>query len=87
MDFSTLTPEGRIEIPAELLERLELQAGDGLLLNIEDGRLVIAKDPRSWLERLQEFAGDHWKGAAEEIQRERDAWYRAHGEGDCGSGC
>jgi AbrB family looped-hinge helix DNA binding protein len=75
MAVARLSSKSQIVIPAEARRELGLQPGDELLVEIEQDRIVIRKRERaSALERLEAYCGDHWRGAAEEIRRERDLW-------------
>ena len=69
----TLDRQGRLVIPADLREQLQLQAGDELSARVAGGRLVL--EPRR--RHVEEIVA-RWKGAfgrasgSSEISRERE---------------
>lgn len=84
MHSARISSKSQIVIPAEVRRKLGLHPGDVLDVEVEDDRIVLRKTPESWLERLAAFRGEHWEGVAEEIQRERDEWYREQEDGSRG---
>lgn len=75
MAIARLSSKSQIVIPAEARRELDLHPGDELHVEIEDDRIVIRKhEPESVLAQLEAYCGEHWRGAAEEIQRERETW-------------
>jgi AbrB family looped-hinge helix DNA binding protein len=54
MAIATVTPEGLIDVPKDILERLHVHAGDQLEVEVEDDRAMrIRMKPRA----LSEIAG------------------------------
>jgi AbrB family looped-hinge helix DNA binding protein len=77
MAIARLSSKSQIVIPAEARRELGIEPGDELIMEIEQDRIVIRKrEAGSPLERLEAYRGDHWRGAAEEILRERELWDR-----------
>ncbi len=75
MSIARLSSKSQIVIPAEARRELGIHPGDELLVEIEDDRIVIRKhEPESALAQLEAYCGEHWRDAAEEIQRERGMW-------------
>lgn len=79
MPISRMSRKSQVTIPAELRRRAGIELGDQIVVNEEDGRIVISKaEPQAWLERMDNFRGDHWNGAAEELFRDREEWDQRH---------
>ena len=61
MKTLTVSPKRQIAIPKEVCEKLHIRAGDQLILEVKEGRLVLEPSfniPRSqawfWTEKIQE---------------------------------
>jgi AbrB family looped-hinge helix DNA binding protein len=61
MKTLTVSPKRQIAIPKEICEKLHIKAGDQLILEVKEGRLVLEPSfniPRSqawfWTEKVQE---------------------------------
>lgn len=67
-----LGQNGRVIIPADVRHRLNLKAGDELLVTLEDKRLVLETEG-ALLERLYRAVGEPPEGelVSEELLRER----------------
>jgi antitoxin PrlF len=76
MPLARLSSKSQIVIPAELRRRLGVEPGDDLVLEWEDGRIVIQKSSQTALEMLDSLSSEIWRGAVEEVQRMRDEWDR-----------
>ncbi len=75
MPIARLSGKSQIVIPAEARRALDIHPGDELLVEIESDRIVIRKrDGVPALDRLEAYCGEHWRGVAEEVRRERDRW-------------
>lgn len=75
MPTTKISSKSQIVIPAEVRRKLGLRSGDVLHVEVEGERVVLTKQNRdSALQRLERFRGEHWKGAADALQRDRDAW-------------
>jgi antitoxin PrlF len=66
--------QGRLVIPANVRSALQLQAGDRLHLQVQDGRLVLERSENAVAE-LQRLVAEVTKGRSlvEELLRERRA--------------
>lgn len=66
----------QIAVPASARERLNIQSGDRLIVDIQDGMLILLPEPKSYTERLSGLHREVWDGtdAKEYIAGERDAW-------------
>lgn len=76
MPIARLSSKSQIVIPSELRQKLGIQPGDELMLEAHDDRIVITRAPSSALVRLRALSGPMWKGASEQLQRDRDEWDR-----------
>jgi AbrB family looped-hinge helix DNA binding protein len=66
----------QIVVPAEARAQLNIQSGDRLLIDIQDGMLILIPQPENYTERLAGLHQDIWTNidAQEYIDQERDAW-------------
>lgn len=76
MPIARLSSKSQIVIPSELRQKLGIQPGDELMLEACDDSIVITRAPSSALARLRALSGPMWKGASEQLQRDRDEWDR-----------
>ena len=66
----------QIALPRIARQRLNIQAGDRLLVDVQDGLLILIPQPENYVERLAGLHSDVWKDVdtADYLQQERDAW-------------
>lgn len=66
----------QIVIPKRVRETLGLRPGDRLLVELEEGRVVLRLRPRSYAQHLRGLHKEVWQGldAREYVQKEREAW-------------
>ena len=66
----------QITVPKSVREKLKVKAGDRLLLDVQDGRMILIPEPRRYAKYLQGLHGEIWKGAdaQEYVNAEREAW-------------
>jgi len=66
----------QIAVPQIARKKLNIQKGDRLLVDVQDGVIVLIPEPKRYTEYLQGLHGDIWKGVDIEkyINGERDAW-------------
>ena len=66
----------QIAVPQVARKKLNIKKGDRLLVDVQDGVIVLIPEPKRYTEYLQGLHGDIWKGV--DIQKylngERDAW-------------
>ena len=65
-----------------MCEQLNIKAGDRLLVDVQDGILVLIPEPRRYAKYLQGLHGGIWKGAdaQEYVNAEREAWMNSASE-------
>jgi AbrB family looped-hinge helix DNA binding protein len=76
MPIARLSSKSQIVIPSELRKKLAIEPGDELMLEARDDSIVITRASSSALARLRALGGPIWKGASEQLQRDRDEWDR-----------
>lgn len=66
----------QIAVPQIARKKLNIKKGDRLLVDVQDGVIVLIPEPKRYTEYLQGLHGDIWKGVDIEkyINGERDAW-------------
>jgi AbrB family looped-hinge helix DNA binding protein len=66
----------QIAVPQIARKKLNIKQGDRLLVDVQDGVIVLIPQPKRYTEYLQGLHGDIWKGV--DVQKylngERDAW-------------
>jgi AbrB family looped-hinge helix DNA binding protein len=66
----------QIAVPQIARKKLNIKKGDRLLVDVQDGVIVLIPQPNRYTEYLQGLHGDIWKGV--DVQKylngERDAW-------------
>jgi len=65
-----------ISIPTSVREKLNIKAGDRLLVDVQDGIMVLIPQPESCTNKLQGLHSEIWKSIDVEkhINAEREAW-------------
>ncbi|MGH8626325.1 MAG: AbrB/MazE/SpoVT family DNA-binding domain-containing protein [Gammaproteobacteria bacterium] len=74
MPLATLSSESLIVLPAAIRNRLGIQTGDRLLVEVEGERIVIRKAPTSFTVALESCTDELWRGYAEDLEKERSRW-------------
>ncbi len=66
----------QIAVPRVARERLKIQRGNRLLVNIQDGLLIFLPQPENYVTRLAGLHRDVWEGVntTAYLHEERDAW-------------
>ena len=66
----------QIAVPSAARERLNIQIGDRLLVDIQDGVLVLLPQPQNYTAHLAGLHSDIWAGvdAVTYVREEREAW-------------
>jgi AbrB family looped-hinge helix DNA binding protein len=71
-----LNSRNQITIPKSVYEKLNIKKGDRLLVDVQDGVIVLIPEPKRYSEYLQDLHSEIWKGidVQKYINGERDAW-------------
>lgn len=66
----------QIAVPQMARKKLNIKQGDLLLVDVQDGVIVLIPQPKRYANYLQGLHGDIWKGVDIEkyLSGERDAW-------------
>jgi AbrB family looped-hinge helix DNA binding protein len=76
----TVNSQYRIALPRAARERLNIKQGDRLVVDVQDGLLILIPEPLSYAERLLGLHSHIWNSLGTEgtIDRERNAWDESH---------
>ena len=66
----------QIALPSAARRRLKIQAGDRLLVDIQDGLLVLIPQPKDYTTHMAGLYREVWEGVDTTgyLNEERDAW-------------
>jgi AbrB family looped-hinge helix DNA binding protein len=66
----------QIAVPAKVREELGISAGDHLLVDVQDGVIVLVPEPTDPIEQMKGLGREIWEGidAQEYVNRERNEW-------------
>lgn len=66
----------QIAVPQIARERLRIKKGDRLLVDVQDGLLILVPQPQDYATRLAGLYREVWTGldTAAFLREERDAW-------------
>lgn len=70
----------QIAIPSIARERLNIQKGDRLLVDVQDGLLILLPCPEDYAARLASLHREIWAGldTTAYLRQEREAWTSSH---------
>jgi AbrB family looped-hinge helix DNA binding protein len=66
----------QIAVPSSARERLNIKQGDRLLVDVQDGVLILVPKPSSYTDRLTGLHNEIWQDVDAEayLESERNAW-------------
>ncbi|MCB0192143.1 MAG: AbrB/MazE/SpoVT family DNA-binding domain-containing protein [Anaerolineae bacterium] len=66
----------QIALPSSARKQLNIQAGDRLLVDVQEGMIVLIPEPEDYVEHLTGLHKDVWQGvdATTYLEQEREAW-------------
>jgi AbrB family looped-hinge helix DNA binding protein len=66
----------QIAVPREARRRLNIREGDRLLVDVQDGLLILIRQPQDYVAHLAGLHREIWDGVDPDayLERERDAW-------------
>jgi AbrB family looped-hinge helix DNA binding protein len=69
----------QISLPHTARQHLNIQIGDQLLVDIQDGLLILVPQPQDYAARLAGLHREVWQGlnTTAYLQQEREAWGRS----------
>jgi AbrB family looped-hinge helix DNA binding protein len=71
----------QIAVPRLARERLKIEKGDRLIVDVQDGILVLLPCPRDYADRLAGLHREVWAGLDTDayLHQEREAWTSSNG--------
>lgn len=64
----------RISIPKQARKWLKIKSGDRLLVDVQDGMIVLLPEPQSYAHLLKGLHQEVWGNHDSHIEQERNAW-------------
>lgn len=66
----------QVAVPAEARRRLGIEAGDYLIVEIQDDSIVLIPEPKDYVERMRGFHAEIWEDVDpdEYLRQERESW-------------
>ena len=66
----------QIAVPAIVRSELNIQSGDLLIVDVQDGMLILLPKPENYTQKLAGLHKEIWEGieAGEYIEQERQVW-------------
>ena len=64
----------QIAVPQSARRRLQIKGGDRLLVDVQDGLLILMPEPKNYTRQLAGLHREIWEKAGEYIIGERKAW-------------
>jgi len=64
----------QIAVPQLARKRLKIKGGDRLLVDVQDGMIVLLPEPQNYTQSLAGLHREIWEKSGEYIIRERNAW-------------
>ena len=74
MPTATLSSKSQLVLPAQVRRQLGIKAGDRLLIDVEQDRIIIKKAFKSYVDTLESLASPIWQGFERELDEERNRW-------------
>jgi len=71
-----LSSKYQVVIPKEVRKKLNLHAGDKLIVEIREGKIVLRPRPKSYTNYMLGLGKKMWEGvdATEYVSKERESW-------------
>ncbi len=72
----------QISLPSVARKRLNIQAGDRLLVDIQEGLIVLCPQPQDYVEYLAGLHQEIWEGVdtSAYLEQERNAWQESNSD-------
>jgi AbrB family looped-hinge helix DNA binding protein len=64
----------QIAVPQLARKRLKIKSGDRLLVDVQDGMIVLLPEPQSYTQTLAGLHREIWEKSADYVIGERNAW-------------
>jgi len=71
-----VSSRNQIALPSEARKKLNIRSGDRLLVDVQDGVLVLVPQPQDYVAAMAGLHREVWEGLDTEayLNQERDAW-------------
>jgi AbrB family looped-hinge helix DNA binding protein len=75
-----VSPRYQISLPSRARQELNIQAGDRLLVDIQDGMIILLPQPDDYVEHMAGLYREIWQGVdtAKYLNEEREAWLESN---------
>jgi AbrB family looped-hinge helix DNA binding protein len=72
----------QIALPSLARKELNIRAGDRLLVDIQEGMIILLPQPQDYVEHLTGLHKDIWQNinTTAYLQQEREAWQTSHND-------
>jgi len=64
----------QIAVPQQARKRLKIKSGDRLLVDVQDGMIILLPEPQSYTQSLAGLHREIWEKASNYVLSEREAW-------------
>ena len=64
----------QIAVPQKARKLLKIKSGDRLLVDVQDGMLILIPEPKNYTDRLAGLHREIWEKSEGYIAGEREAW-------------
>jgi AbrB family looped-hinge helix DNA binding protein len=64
----------QIAVPQQARKRLKIKSGDRLLVDVQDGMIILLPEPQSYTQSLAGLHREIWEKASNYVLNEREAW-------------
>ena len=64
----------QIAVPQQARKRLKIKSGDRLLVDVQDGMIILLPEPQSHTQSLAGLHREIWEKASNYVLNEREAW-------------
>ena len=64
----------QIAVPQQARKRLKIKSGDRLLVDVQDGMIILLPEPQSYTQSLAGLHREIWEKASNYVFNEREAW-------------
>ena len=64
----------QIAVPQQARKRLKIKSGDRLLVDIQDGLIILMPEPQNYTKELAGLHHEIWEKSGEYLSGEREAW-------------
>jgi len=64
----------QIAVPQQARKRLKIKSGDRLLVDVQDGMLILMPEPKNYTEQMAGLHREIWEKSGEYLSGEGDTW-------------